>query len=146
MQKPSFFGIITLLGGTWQVAARGKKVLKLEFCKMKRKYIIYSVVMMAVLAVMMGGACKKETEVNKPAVFDPSVDGIAVRSLPEISIELAERIVKDGPVSPLADATDESVLKAAASTPSLPAAGPFDNLAELTPAKTPASSDPNSMF
>jgi hypothetical protein len=99
--------------------------------------------MMTVLTVIMGGACKKETETNKPAVFDSSIDGIAVRPLPEISIELAERIVKDGPVSPLADATDESVLKAAASTPSLPTAGPFDSLTGPTPAKAPTSSDPN---
>ena len=113
---------------------------------MKRKYIIYPVVMMAVLAVMMGGACKKETEIDKPAVFDSSVDGIAVRSLPEIDIKLAERIVKDGPVSPFADATDESVLKAATAAPILPAAGLFDNLMESTPAKMPTSSDPNNMF
>jgi len=112
---------------------------------MKRNYIIYPVVMMTVLTVMMGGACKKETEVNKPAVFDSSVDGIAVQSLPVISIELAERIVKNGPVSPLADATDESVLKAATTTPG-PTATLSDNLAELMPAQTPTSSDPNSMF
>jgi hypothetical protein len=122
-----------------------KKVLKLEFCKMKRNYIIYSVVIMAVLTVMMGGACKKETEVNKPAVFDSSIDGIAVRSLPAIDIKLAERIVKDGPVSPLADATDESVLKAATATPA-PTATLSDSLAGLMPAETPTSSDPNSMF
>lgn len=116
---------------------------------MKRKYIIYSVVMMAVLAVMMGGACKKETEIEKPAVFDSAIDGIAVRSLPEIDIELAERIVKDGPVSPFADATDESVLKAATAAtaaPILPAAGLSDNLTESMPANMPTSSDPNSIF
>ena len=112
---------------------------------MRSNYIIYPVVMMAVLTVMMGGACKKETEVNKPAVFDSSIDGIAVRSLPVIDIELAERIVKDGPVSPLADATDESVLKAATTTPG-PTATLSDSLAELMPAKTSTSSDPNSMF
>ncbi|MCK5270807.1 MAG: hypothetical protein KAJ46_08485 [Sedimentisphaerales bacterium] len=112
---------------------------------MKRNYIIYPVVMMTVLTVMIGGACKKETEVNKPAVFDSSIDGIAVRSLPVISVELAERIVKNGPVSPLADATDESVLKAATSTPS-PTATLSDSLAEFMPAKAPTSSDPNSMF
>ena len=112
---------------------------------MKRKYIIYPVVMMTVLAVIMGGACKKETEVNKPAVFDSSIDGIAVRSLPEISIELAERIVKDGPVSPLADATDESVLKAAKTMPG-PTATLSDSLAGLMPTKAPTSSDPNNMF
>ena len=113
---------------------------------MKRNYIIYPVVMMTVLIVIMGGACKKETEVNKPAVFDSSIDGIAVRSLPVISIELAERIVKDGPVSPLADATDESVLKTATTTPSLPTEGLSYGLPESTPAKAPTSSDPNSMF
>ena len=113
---------------------------------MKRNYIIYPVVMMTVLTVMMGGACKKETEVNKPAVFDSSIDGIAVRSLPVISVELAERIDKDGPISPLADATDESVLKTTTATPSLPTAGPSYSLPESTPAKTPTSSDPNSMF
>lgn len=123
-----------------------EKILKLEFCKMKRNYIIYTVVMMTVLTMMMGGACKKETEANKPAVFDSSIDGIAVRSLPVISVELAERIVKDGPVSPLADATDESVLKAATTTPS-PTATLSDNLAGLMPVEAPiTSSDPNSMF
>ena len=113
---------------------------------MERNYIIYAVVMMTVLTVIMGGSCKKETEIDEPAVFDSSIDGIAVRSLPEIDVKLAERIVKDGPVSPLADATDESVLKAATSTPSLPTVLPSDNLTKPTPAETPISSDPNSMF
>ena len=113
---------------------------------MERNYIIYAVVMVAVLAVIMGGSCKKETEIDEPAVFDSSVDGIAVRSLPEIDIKLAERIVKDGPVSPLADATDESVLKATTSTPSLPTVLPSDNLTKPAPATMPTSSDPNSMF
>ena len=113
---------------------------------MERKYIIYPVVMMAVLAVIMGGSCKKETEIDEPAVFDSSIDGIAVRSLPEIDIKLAKRIVKDGPVSPLADATDESVLKTATSAPRLPTILPSDNLTKPAPAEMPTSSDPNSIF
>ena len=66
-----------------------------------------------VLSVFLSGlffcvSCKKGTAEKKPEPFDSSVDGVAVRPLPQMDAELADRVVKEGAVSATADTTDPS--------------------------------------
>ena len=94
---------------------------------MNYKRVVFSlglVVLSAISIITVVGSCKKQSVQDKPETFDASIDGVGIRSLPEMDIELAERIVRDGPVSPVDDVTDESILAAGASEPAgLPGGG-----------------------
>jgi len=110
-----------------------------------RRILLFSALVM-ISAVVLISSCKKETQVEQPKAFDPGIDGIAVRSVPEISPEMAQRIIREGPLSPFADATDESVLELA-SKPSTPESITTGGGTPLEGTGTgTGSSDPNSFF
>ena len=81
---------------------------------MQKRIAVFVLALVVVFALLVVGSCKKESAQGKLETFDESLDGVAVRPLPVMDIELAERIKRDGPVSPVADVTDESVLAPAA--------------------------------
>lgn len=56
----------------------------------------------AVFVVFSAVSCKKRVS-EKPQVFDPAVDGVAVRPLEPMDEQLANRINREGPVSATAD-------------------------------------------
>ena len=76
----------------------------------KRSYIYVGYVFMIVFVMLFAVSCKKEVPEQEIETYDSSIDGIAVRPLPKMDIELANRIKQEGPVSPIADATDGSAL------------------------------------
>jgi len=80
----------------------------------KRKTVIFVVALMISACGIFLGSCKKKTEVKTPRRFNFEVDGIAVRELPVIDYKLAQRIVREGPVSAIDDATVKSILPARA--------------------------------
>ena len=84
---------------------------------MEKKINSFLSIFLVILTFFAVGSCKKDTPEQGPETYDSSVDGIAVRPLPEIDIELAQRIAREGAVSPLEDATDESVLALATAQP-----------------------------
>ena len=61
---------------------------------------------MFVFVMVFAFSCKKEVPEHEIETYDSSIDGIAVRPLPKMDIELANRIKREGPLSPIADATD----------------------------------------
>ena len=53
-------------------------------------------------------SCNEQPSQDADEPFDSSVDGVAVRAMPQIDVELAKRIIKDGKdFSLTADATTE---------------------------------------
>jgi len=107
---------------------------------MQKRIVVFVPVLMVVFALLVAGSCKKESAQDKPATFDESLDGVAVRPLPVMDIKLAERIKRDGPVSPVADVTDESVLASAATAESAAGGGGVEGYNQPTEY---VSSDPN---
>ena len=107
---------------------------------MQKRIAVFVLALMVVFALLVVGSCKKESAQGKPETFDESLDGVAVRPLPVMDIKLAERIKRDGPVSPVADVTDESVLASAAAAE---AAAEERNAETYDPSTEYASDDPN---
>lgn len=66
-----------------------------------------------IIALLSVGSCKKRSGESKKEPFDASIDGVAVRPLPQMDIELANRVIAEGPVSPTADVTDAEAVAAA---------------------------------
>ena len=122
---------------------------------MLHKYILLSVLTFTLLC---GGGCKKQTAQTPPRRYQPRVDAIAARPLPAIDSAQAQRILRDGAISPTQDiSTGEFTEPETPVTPSTPALAPTPgttpdfNAPTTTPAPAPTqnfgwggSSDPNS--
>ena len=72
----------------------------------KKNLSLFAVCLVAGFVLFGVVSCKDQSSQESDEVFDASVDGVAVRSMPRIDGELAERIVREGKAfSPTADAS-----------------------------------------
>jgi|GEM_PF-6258155 len=98
------------------------------------KNIFNLILFLTVIIAVTAGSCKKQSA-DKPAPpFDPEIDGIAVRPLPKMDMEQAQRIKKEGPISTTADSTINMEAPIPSKAP--PTVAP-------TPTTPPEDEDPN---
>ena len=72
---------------------------------LSRRQII--VILMVITTAAMVTSCKHERPDEGPGVVEPAIDGVAVRPMPVMDAALAERVLREGPVSATADMTRE---------------------------------------
>ena len=80
---------------------------------------VYMLLAVCVCLLLTLSSCREEDPPTQPRVFDPEVDGIAVRPSQQIDLELANRILRGETEPPAMD--EESVPEAA---PMVPESGP----------------------
>jgi len=66
------------------------------------------IILVIVLSLGMTAGCKKRSPQAGPERFDPAVDAVAERPLPGLDAELAERILREGPILPTTDMSVET--------------------------------------
>lgn len=113
---------------------------------MSRTFTFFLTIAVVCLAVFLG-SCKKPSAQEKPRQFDPTVDGIAVLPLPVLDLKSAEKVLRDGPVSPTASIMEEPLLDSADATSVPYDAGPStaygDDNAPAATGDENAEFDPN---
>lgn len=72
---------------------------------LSRRQII--VILMVIATGTMVTSCKHDGPDEGSEVVEPAIEGVAVRPMPVMDAPLAERILREGPVSATADITRE---------------------------------------
>ncbi|MBN2211778.1 MAG: hypothetical protein JW709_10330 [Sedimentisphaerales bacterium] len=96
-----------------------------------------SIIFLIITGISVAGlGCKKQTTQAPPRRYQPGVDAIAVRPLPALDSTQAQRILRNGAISPTDDiSTGEYIEPAAPTTPVAP-----------TPAFTPPTTTTPSTY
>ena len=105
---------------------------------MYSRITVYVLLVVCASLLLTLSSCREEDSPTQPRVFDPEVDGLAVRPSQEIDLELANRILRGETEPPAMD--EESVPKVAP-TPGSETAGP-GRPGTATPGGTAGSSVP----
>jgi hypothetical protein len=111
---------------------------------MLKKLRVVLIVFVLVAGGMIACSCEHEGPEESPRISEPGVDGVAVRELPEMDAELAERVLRDGPVGATADIThDESAGSLATEAGAAPAGAVGGTPTEAAPSAPSERFDPN---
>jgi len=104
---------------------------------MRNKILFIAMFLVVSVLLLTAGSCKDRRTAKTSEPFDPAIDGIAVRPLPSVDIELARLTVKKGLDTVIAENAFslDSIVPAETT-----AVGDVDDNA----AEQPARSDPNS--
>jgi hypothetical protein len=101
----------------------------------KKTINIVTVLLLAIVLVF-AGSCKKREVTEKPAAFDPHIDGVAVAPLPQLEVQAPARNPSSAPAF---EEKEQESVPASSST--------AEPVAEEVPTPSPSSTstfDPNS--
>lgn len=109
---------------------------------MKKRLTQICLLGLVIATAVLVGSCKQEDRAEELRRFNPEIDGVAVRQMPEMDLETAREITNRGTYDPFAGGTSEEIAAAAENTAPVETTEPVENTEDTTEREF----DPNDPF